>query len=183
MMPSRLPLVLALAAVPALLAGVPARAIDLAIMGSYWDPTDVGTAKGVAAHLRFGWLDVRASYYPEFGKDEGIPFDVEATPLEVGATIPFFEEQVLSPYVGAGVSWVQLATDAAEVDDQAGWYTVVGVDIGPGKGIAFTAEALYRHIEAQFDPHDVDSPGDVELESIDTDLSGLVVNAGIVFRF
>jgi hypothetical protein len=179
------PLLAALLAATALtgLMTAPARAIDLALMGSYWDPKDVGTATGAAAHFRFTWLDLRASYYPEFGKDDGLPFKVQATPLEAGITIPFLEEQVVSPYVGAGFSYVMLETDAADVKDQAGWYSVVGLDFGPGKGIAFCAEAVYRHLEAEFDPHQVDGPDDIETGTITTDLSGVTVNAGIVFRF
>ena len=86
-----------------------------------------------------------------------------------------------NPYVGAGVGYYLLDTDRFEVDDEVGFYGVIGGEFGDPDGLSFMVEGMYRNIEAEVRDDDIDD--DIEFDDVDFDLSGPVLNAGIVWRF
>ena len=185
----------------ALALAVPASAGEVDIFGSYMSTDDFDESWG--AGVRTGWqfgdgpvgMELRASYFPELGTDfddlvdeidaPGDFFDqqeVEAIPLDVGVTFQIAE--VI--HVGAGASYVLLDSDFADLDDETGFYGVVGFRTAGDSGVGFFVEGLYRSIEASIDPDDVDELDqidDVFTDNVALDLDGFTVNAGVTFRW
>lgn len=167
-------------------APLPAAAADLAAFGAAWDTSDADQAFGFGTRLRFyRFVELRATYFRDATADtepESLDFDISVIPLEAGVAFPFTLDAPVSPYLGAGAGYYLLDASDLEFDDEVGWYAVAGADFGPlSSGISFNVEAIYRGIEAT--SRDVED-GVLDLEDeIDLDLSGLGVNAGVVFHF
>lgn len=188
----------------ALMFAVPATAGEFDVFGSYMSTDDFDDSWG--AGIRTGWqfgmsplgMEVRASYFPELGTDlddlvdeidaPGDFFDqqdVEAIPLDLGVTFKIAD----TVHVGGGVSYVMLDSDFGDLDDETGFYGVVGFRTARAEGVGFFVEGLYRTIEASVDPDDfddVDDPDDVPdlfTDDVAIDLDGFTVNAGVTFRW
>lgn len=184
-----------------LFATAPAAASDLSLFGSYWSPSDFDETAG--GGLRFGFgggvvqFELRGTYYPDITEDlnelldtddsELDDFELKAIPAEAGIVFNFAQDSSVSPYIGGGATYYLLDTNVGEVDDEAGFYGVVGLRGGGANGgVGFFAEALYRNVEGsvKFDPEDFDDIDDVDFQDeFDLDLSGFAANVGIVFRF
>ncbi len=180
------------------LAAAPASATDFAIFGSWWDTEELGETAGGGIKLETGQtfqLQFRASYYPDLTEDFGqlidedddfFKFELEAIPLEAGIKLNLGGGSV-RPFIGGGATYFLLDSNFGEIDDEVGYYLTAGLELGGGGGgVGFFAEALYRNVEGtlNFDPEDIEDIEDVEIEDeVAIDLSGLAVNAGIVFRF
>lgn len=167
------------------LAAGPAAASDFAVFGSYWDTKDAEEALGVGAKVRFGIVELRGTYFSDVTADtepESRDFEISAIPLEAGLAFKFAENERFSPYIGGGAGYYMLDTSRGEIDDEVGYYAVLGADIGSPDGLSFVAEAIYRSMEAtvtdEEDPTDPDIVDDVAF-----DLDGLGVNVGLVWRF
>lgn len=177
-------MILCAAAALALAAG-PATAGDFSVFGSYWDTSDADEAIGVGAKARFGIVELRGTYFNDVTTDtspESRDFEVRAIPLEAGLSFKFAESERFSPYIGGGASYFMLDTNRGEIDDEVGWYGVVGADIGAPNGLSFMAEAIYRNVEATVtDEEDLTDP-DIE-DEVAFDLGGIGVNLGLVWRF
>lgn len=185
----------------ALAFAMPAAAGEFDVFGSYMTTDDFDESWG--AGIRTGWqfgdgpvgLELRGTYFPELGTDfddlvdeidaPGDFFDqqdVEAIPLDVGVT--FMIGEVF--HVGAGGSYVLLDSDFADLDDETGYYGVVGFRTAGTSGMGFFVEGLYRSIEASIDPDDVEEFDDIRdsfTDDIALDLDGISVNAGVTFRW
>ncbi|HEV7667420.1 MAG TPA: hypothetical protein VGS22_02770 [Thermoanaerobaculia bacterium] len=171
----------------------PALATDFGLYGTYWDTDALNSTAGGGAKLGFGEglvrFEVRASHFPDLSEnvneliDNGTGrFKVRATVPEAGITFNFAPEQRFQPYLGAGASYYILDTNQFEVDDEIGWYGLVGFHVGrPEGGPAFFAEGMYRKVDATIVNDDATDP-DVN-GKVDFDLSGPAVNAGVLFRF
>lgn len=167
------------------LAAGPAMANDFAVFGSYWDTKDAEEALGGGAKLRFGFFEVRGTYFSDVTADqspERNDFEVSAIPLEVGLAFNFAENERFSPYVGGGGGYYMLDTNIGEVDDEIGFYGVLGANIGDPDGVSFMAEAIYRQMEGTVTNEDEITDPDID-DEVDFDLSGLGVNVGLVWRF
>lgn len=179
---------------------VPAAATDFAVYGSWWDTEELGETAGGGLRLDLGQafqVQLRASYYPDLTEDFGeliddedarFDFELEAIPLEAGIKISLGQGGGVRPFIGGGGTYYLLDSNFGEVDDEVGYYLTSGLEIGGGGGggVGFFAEALYRYVEGtlSIDPEDIDDIEDVEIDDeIALDLSGLAVNAGVVFRF
>jgi len=160
-----------------------ASAVDLGAFGSYWKTKDADNAFGAGVKLRLGIIEFRGSFYNDVTADvdpEELDFEVSATPLEAGLVLRFLKNAAVSPYVGGGAGYYMLDTNVGDIDDEAGYYLVGGADIGSGI-VAFNVEAMYRNFEGTVVDQDDSIP---ELEDeVTLDLSGVAVNAGIIFRF
>lgn len=184
---------LAGAAVTAALAAGPARATDLGLYGTYWDTDALNSTAGGGIKLGFGEglvrFEVRASHFPDLSEnlnelvDNGTGrFKVRATVPEAGVTFNFAPESRFQPYVGAGASYYVLDTNRFEINDEVGWYGLVGFHVGGAEGgPAFFAEGVYHKVDATIEN---DSASDPDFNGkVDFDLSGPAVNAGVLFRF
>ena len=164
----------------------PASATDFGIGGAYWSTKDTDEALGVMTKLRFGIVELRGTYFSDVTADtdpERFDFEVSAIPVEAGLAFHFAEDAAFSPYIGGGAGYYMLDTTEGDIDDEVGWYAVVGGDFGRmPSGLAFNVEAIYRGIEATVNEDDDGFPDDIR-DDVALDLSGIGVNAGIVWRF
>ncbi len=149
----------------------------LGVFGSYLDADDLGDGYGAGAKLELKPTDVisvdgRASwvYFDDF--------EIHMIPLEaaVRLNIPLMGSRII-PYVGAGGGYYIFEADDVDLDDDVGYFPLVGMEVGLRR-VGLFAEARWLFLEA-----DVDSALD-ELEDIDdADVDGFGVNVGLVFRF
>ena len=158
-------------------------AFDLGVFGAYWDTKDAEETYGAGAKLRLGIVEFRGTYFQDVTADvdpEPLDFEIRAIPLEAGIVLQFLKNAAVSPYVGGGGGYYLLDSNAGEIDDEAGYYLVGGLDIGRGV-VAFNVEGIYRNFEATIVDTDDDFP---EFEDeVHFDLSGIGVQAGVIFRF
>lgn len=174
------------AAALALMAG-PAAATDFSVYGAYWNTQDADEALGVGAKLRLGrFVELRGTYFSDVTADtdpERFDFEVSALPLEAGLRFDFGENESFTPYVGGGAGYYRLDTTEGDIDDEVGYYAVLGAEFArQPSGLGFMAEAIYRNMEATVTEDDDGFPDDIR-DDVILRLDGLGVNAGIVWRF
>jgi opacity protein-like surface antigen len=176
-------IILSAAAALALLAS-PALAADLGVYGAFWDTEDADQALGVGSKLRFGIVELRGTYFSDVTADtepESRDFEVSAIPLEAGLAFRFADTDRFSPYLGGGAGYYLLDTTEGDIDDEVGYYAVVGADFTTGGGLGLMVEGIYRNMEATV-RGDLDDDPDVD-DDVDIQLGGFGVNAGLVWRF
>ena len=174
------------AAALAILAG-PASAADFSVFGSYWNTQDADEAVGAGAKVRLGrFVELRGTYFSDVTADtepERFDFEVSAIPLEAGLRFDFAEDSAFNPYVGGGAGYYLLDTTEGDIDDEVGYYAVLGSEFGQrDSGLSFMAEAIYRNVEATVTEDEDGFPDDIR-DDVILRLDGLGVNAGIVWRF
>lgn len=163
------------AAIPAV--GLAQSEPSFAVFGSYWD-TDIDETTGIGLKARFGMFDLRATYYDDATGDDGV--EVEAIPIEAGVAYNFAPHLAVNPYVGAGVSYHLLDSNEGSIDDEVGWYAVVGGEFGMTEGISFMGELMYRDVDGTVEDL---SDGLAVRDDVSADLSGFAVNLGAAWRF
>ena len=167
-------------------------AASFSVFGTYWDTDRLGEAfgGGLAVGIPLGEvveLDLRASYLEELNKpfqaiidgDEGIfqKTTVEMLPLDVGLRFNLQRRGAFNPYVGAGGTYYLLDTNVGnDIDDEIGYYGMVGARFGDARGAGFFTEILYRKVEATVINNDLDD-FDVD-ESVSLNLDGFSAIAG-----
>lgn len=147
------------------------------VFGSYLDSDDLGDGYGGGVKLEVKPIDLvsvdgRASWI--YFED----FEIHMIPLEVAArlNLPLLGERII-PYVGVGGGYYFFEADDVDLDDDVGYFPLVGVEVGMRRAALF-AEARWLFLQA-----DVDSALE-ELEDVDeADVDGFGVNVGLVFRF
>lgn len=174
------------AAALALIAG-PAAATDFSLYGAYWNTQDLDEALGAGAKLRLGrFVELRGTYFSDVTADtdpERFDFEVSAIPLEAGLRFDFGDSESFTPYVGGGAGYYMLDTTEGEIDDEVGYYAVLGAEFARQQsGLGFMAEAIYRNMEATVTEDEDGFPDDIR-DDVILQLDGLGVNAGIVWRF
>ena len=174
------------AAALALIAG-PAAATDFGLYGAYWNTQDADEALGAGAKLRLGrFVELRGTYFSDVTADtdpERFDFEVSAIPLEAGLRFDFAENETFTPYVGGGAGYYLLDTTEGDIDDEVGWYAVLGGEFARRpSGLSFMAEAIYRQMEATV-KEDRDGFPDHIHDDVTFQLDGLGVNAGLVWHF
>ena len=177
-------------ALVALVAVSPAAADNsFGVFGAYHNTEDVDESTGGGLRTRLGWLDLRASFLNDLTRDtspESLDFELQAVPLEAGVAFDFMDDARWNPYVGGGLSYFLLDSDTVEIDDQAGFYGVLGSEFGMRENLNLMVEAVYRNMEADVerDPDNFDDIDDITLEDESTvELGGLGVNVGVSWRF
>jgi Sex factor F TraW protein N terminal len=162
----------------------PATAVDLGAYGAFWDTEDADQALGAGAKVRFGIFELRGTYFSDVTADtepESQDFEVSAIPLEAGLAFRFADTPRFSPYVGGGAGYYLLDTTAGDIDDEVGYYAVLGTDLSGPAGLGFMVEGLYRSMEATVRGDLDDVPG-VD-DDVDIQLGGFGINAGLIWRF
>jgi hypothetical protein len=165
----------------------PAAAGEFTVGAGYWDTKDADNALGVSTKLTLGrYFELRGSYFSDVTADtspESTDFEIKAIPVEAGLAWHFTPEDApFRPYVGGGASYIFLDSTAGQIDDEVGWYAVVGGDFARHSKLGFNVEAIYRSVDATVHENRHGLPGEV-VGSTHLDLSGLGANAGLVWRF
>jgi hypothetical protein len=189
-------------ALGAALSLTPARAFDFGLAGSYWNTDAAGDAAGGTVILglpvneTFGF-ELRGSYFEELSDD---PFEnafdsddevfqdkgIQVTPIEAGLLFRFAPGTTFRPYVGGGASYFLIDSDFGEIDDELGYYAVVGATFGDDDGAQLFVEANWRKAtaEVRVDPEDLDDIDDLEIDDhADLDLDGFGANLGVRWTF
>ncbi len=179
--------ILCAAAALTILAAPAAKATDFGVFGSYWSTEDADNALGGGAKLRLGrFVELRGTYFSDVTADtdpERFDFEVSAIPVEAGLRFDFAENEAFSPYVGGGASYVFLDTTEGDIDDELGWYAVLGAEFArQPSGLGFMVEGIYRGIEATVTEDNDGFPDDIH-DNVNLNLDGFGVNAGLVWRF
>jgi hypothetical protein len=151
--------------------------VELGVFGSSLDSDDLGEGYGGGAKLELNPIDLvsvdaRASWL-RFSDT-----DIDMVPLEVAALLnsAALGERIVA-YIGAGGGYYLFDGDEADLDDEVGFFPLVGLEIGFHR-LSVLVEARWLFLEA-----DVDSAED-ELQNLeDADVDGFGVNAGLLFRF
>ena len=182
-------------------AAPPAQAaFGFSIYGSYWEPDDAGDTAGGGLELAFPLsprvdIDLRGSYFEELDPeplqvlfDSDSPFrnaGLEVLPIELGIRFNLAPKlTAVQPYIGGGAGYYLLDSDFGDVDDEGGWFGVLGLGFGDREGASFFVEGQYRRIEATVE-EDPDNPFDFEGfdRNVKLDLDGIGINAGVTWRF
>lgn len=183
-----------LASALTLVLAAPAAAADFGIFGTYAQAADVSDSAGLGIKTTFGsgpvGFTVRATYLPDLGESFDDLFDndndfgnfeLTAVPLDAGVTFGFGAARQF--WVGGGATYVILDPEIGSADDQAGWYAEAGFKTGRPTGINFFVEGVYRGIESTVN-FDADDFENIDFrDEVDLDLSGVSVNAGILFTW
>ena len=166
----------------------PARAAGFSLFGSLHSLEDGDEGGGVG--VRFAWLstehlDFDLSATIIFRSDVGLgperlPDEVRLIPLDLGFRYHFAPDERFRPYLGAGGTFVRLESELGELDDEAGWYAVVGLNSGDRYNADFFIEAMYRFIDEGSVKR---VPGEPESVQPTVDVSGLGVNLGVTWRW
>lgn len=170
-----------------------ASAASFSLFGTYWDTDrlDEAFGGGIAVGIPLGEvveLDLRASYLEElnddafdaiFDDDEDVfqETTVEMLPLDVGLRFNLQRRGAVNPYIGAGGTYYLLDSNVGnDIDDEVGYYGMIGARFGDAQGAGFFTEILYRKVEATVVNNDLD---DFDLdESVSLDLDGFSAIAG-----
>lgn len=166
-----------------------ASANGVGAFGSYWDTKDAESGFGGGAKLAVDLgsvvnLELRGAYFPDLSDDVGaVNVDLKATAIEAGAVLRMPLSDTLALYVGGGGGYYLLEADSdlgdVDIDDEAGWYAVAGLEIGLSDSVAIIAEAKYTSLEATAQNDDIDELRD----GADVDLTGLGANAGLMLKW
>ena len=151
--------------------------LEFGAFASSLDSDDLGEGYGGGAKLELNPIDLvsvdaRASYI-RFSDA-----DIDMVPLEVAGLVNFamLAEHIV-PYAGVGVGYYLFDGDGADLDDEVGFFPLVGLEIGL-QPVSLLIEGRWLFLEA-----DVDS-AEAELDNLtEATVDGFGVNMGLIFRF
>jgi hypothetical protein len=158
---------------------VPARAGSLGFYGSYWDSDQADSSAGGGGRVGFAFvkyleIEFRGTYYPSFTTDVmGTSVEVKAKPLDGGLRVNLLPSGPVNPYVGAGLTYYFLDSDAGGIDNKAGIYGQAGLEIGK-ETRRFFVEAVWRKMDTTISLAAFDR---------DADFDGIAADAGFVWRW
>ena len=195
-----------------LFVGSPAMAKGrLALFGAYWDADDLGDTTGVGLRMTLGhqWAwDLGTTFYkdfdpvsfqvtearaatPEFPRVESIFLSqtIEVEIIETGIR-RFLGAGSVRPYVGVGIAYYRFESDLVpDIDEEIGFYGLVGIETNAGGRWGLLVEALYRGVEADIkiqslpvDRSPRTQPDGITSPDFELDFSGPALNLGVVWR-
>jgi hypothetical protein len=178
------------------LIAAPAAAGSVGAFASWWDPKDSNDefAGGILLDFRVGEkvdLEFRASWFDNVVTDlpddaPGVEIPYSAVPLDFGFAYNFIKDtRKITPYIGGGGTYFLLDADNDEqgrIDDEWGWYGVVGLDLPIGANWKIFIEAMYRDAEATLKGSDLGFGNPAVVDAF-FDLRGPAVNGGIAFTW
>ncbi len=153
------------------------RGVEVGVFGTGLDSKDLGEGFGGGVKLELNPLDrisvdARVSYI-DFDDTE-----VEVVPLEAAGLLnfPMLGERIV-PYAGAGVGYYYFDGNGAGIDDNVGFFPLVGMEVGLQR-ISILAEARWLFLQT-----DVDT-AKAELANITkANMDSLGINIGALYRF
>jgi len=182
----------------AALSATGASAGTVSLYGSAWNTDDLddtfggGIALGVPLGESVVDVDLRAAYQDElsdrpvdalFEDDDPVfePDGITVIPAEVGLRVNLNRGGVANPYLGGGASYffIDPKRPGLTIDDEVGFYGLVGSRFGRGESANFFAEATYRQAEATAERGDV---GEI-VDRVELDLGGFGANVGVIWRW
>jgi hypothetical protein len=155
------------------------------LFGTYGEVNEWTEAGGFGARLSVGGeklvADLTATWFPEtHGKigchgDEKYYDHIQIAPVEVGLRYVFSPGKIWRPYIGGGVSFIVADINVGSVDDDAGYYGLLGL-LRHGSGtMGFYGEVVYRQAELSYQ-----LAGGV---NFDEDVGGLAAAVGVFLAF
>jgi len=173
------------------------------LYGAYTSANDGGNAFGGGLGWEWGILQIRGTYFDDVkAKDfenAGCPPNcvfghpkISDIPVEIGLKFRFPSEYV-TPFVGggAGYHFLRLTDSNAvgpagnrlrdEINDELGWYAMLGADFMTSPNFGIFVEGNYRWIRGT-----VQSRGNQIIgarDKVDLQLGGPGANVGLVWRF
>lgn len=170
----------------------PIHAGGIGPMLAHWDTRDAGEDQGGGVRLTVDlgpdWnLELRLAWFDAFFQvnPDAILFKHEAFPIDAGLSYGFDAGDRVHPYVGMGVSYVDMNTRAIDVDinrrievripDEVGIFFLAGLDVPVNSRITLFVEAIQRNIKTTANSTDV--------TDFNVDMSGIGANAGLMISF
>ena len=155
-----------------------AAALDVAMLGSYWDMENADAAWGAGAKVGIPVLtdhfelQGRAYWYPDVSANID---KIDFVPVDLGAAIQILPGETFNPSLLAGVSYVFVDSSGRNsIDGDWGAYAGAGLEIGLGLGFVIDTEVLFRFAEMDYSDR---------FEHGTFDAKGLTANIGLGFRF
>jgi hypothetical protein len=148
-----------------------AQAVELGGFWANWDTSEYGKSGGYGLKLALSekgqetQVELRGSIFSDLAPEESGE-TLEVIPIELGTRFPIVGEGSLSAYLGLGAGYYLMDMETQSVDDEFGYYGLLGLQLRMGKTFSLFGEIMYRMVEASTDIQDYK-------------LDGLGVNAGI----
>ena len=176
-----------LALIATLAAGLlstPARAGEFGVFGSYWDTKDAQSGYGGGAKVNWGVFELRGVYFNDVTAKR-VPdrndFKLHSSPLGVGLKFDLVHDVPVTPYLGAGGAYYLLSTNQGSIQDEVGWYGVAGLDFTTPSKVGVNVEAVWYDVRGTVTNLTTDNVHISDRARVD--LSGLGVNAGLIWKF
>jgi hypothetical protein len=155
------------------------------LFGTYGQINEWTETTGVGARLSVGGerviFDLTATWFKEqgtkIGQEGGINRydDLQIAPIEAGVRYVFAPGSHWRPYIGAGVSYFVTDAEVAKVDDEVGYYGMLGLLWHGEGGFGLYGEVLYRRAEVTYRLEDEVSFSEY--------VGGLAGSFGVIFTF
>ncbi len=170
-------LLLLAAAAAALVGCSHGRGAEVGIFGTGLDSKDLGEGFGGGVKVELNPLD-RVSMDARVGYVNFDDTEVELIPLEVAGLVnfPMLGERIV-PYAGGGVGFYHFDGNGAELDDNVGFFPLVGLEVGLQR-ISILAEARWLFLQTDVDASKAELTGITE-----ANIDGLGINIGALYRF
>lgn len=171
---------------------MPAWCGDLGVMASFWSPNDLDddVRGGLYLDVPVGRMDwqTRAVFHEdlEFRSVAQGDFIIDPRVIETGLAWTFPTQNAdVQPFLGGGFSYLDFKMNrGGRIEDEFGWYGVLGIDWNFRPNGSIRGEVLYRVVAAQIQGDDVGlggGPGRFVDEPLDLD--GVGVNLGIAYHW
>ena len=168
----------------------PASAGTIGVHGGWIDTDQAGDDIGFGLLLDFRVakkvdIELRGTDFREMTTQvAGSDFNLQMTTLDLGFTYNFLKDEWrLTPYVGGGGTYYLMDStpdSQGRVEDEYGWYAVVGLDFPISKRWIIYVEGMWRDAKASIKGNDLGFEPTVD-QSVN--LNGPQVNLGIGFSW
>lgn len=140
-----------------------AQALDVGVLGSYWNQKDGDEALGFGVLLLPATLplEFRGTFYERSSAQ-----NLRASPLDFGLAIALTRAREVRATAVAGGSYYFLDARGSTSDNEFGWYAGGRLELPVPGGTSVFGEVLYRGA-------DIDTPN--------VNLSGVTFNIGLLF--
>jgi len=176
-----------------LLMAVPSWAAGIGVGIAHWDTDSAGDDQGLGIKVSFDVgekfeIELRGAVFDAFAQTgNNALFRLEAAPLDLGFSYRFKPDSKTQPYVGAGGSFIfanaefdggqlPIAGDA-EVNDEFGFYFVVGADVAVKDSFGVFGEVLFRQAKLNV------SGNAFGFTDFEADFTGPAAAAGVMLRW
>jgi hypothetical protein len=163
---------------------IPASAGEFGVYGSYWNTKDAASGYGGGAKVSWGVFELRGAYFNDVTTKrvpDRVDFKIHAAPIGAGLKLNLTHDTPVTPYVGAGAAYYLLSTNRGSTQDEVGWYGVGGLNFNTQSAVGINVEAMWHDVRGTVKNLTTDNVHIVNRTNID--LSGLGVNAGVVWKF
>jgi len=170
----------------------PAFSGGVGVFASHMDTSDLDNSVGIGGRLLVDLsqqmqLDLSVAYHDNLDDSiAGQDLELELVPVELGGLLKIqVSDTRVFPYIGAGAGYYRLDlddgnpltdNDEGSLDDEFGWYGVLGLDFRFSESFGFFFEGRYRQIEGTLEGNRFErfDEGDLDL-----DLGGITINTGL----